>query len=227
MLWSWTDPDSAAMDSATVFGFLFSVLPELSYTNVASYLRRLNFDYKLEFVSEPDSGTVVPISNTNGPGKMYFPFRIINMWTGKEVGISSNDYGALDASPIDYQNGAADYVWTPGEDIFLIQDSLRIAGAWLEAYNYNLELLLPVPNSQKNRKAYDDGKEYAQGDTVFFQGTLWRAKLPADPGIEPQSVFSDQNDDGVRNNPWRPAYPWEGGEPVSYTHLTLPTTLQV
>ena len=62
------------MDSATVFGFLFSVLPELSYTNVASYLRRLNFDYKLEFVSEPDSGTVVPISNANGPGKMYFPF---------------------------------------------------------------------------------------------------------------------------------------------------------
>ena len=43
---------------------------------------------------------------------MYFPFRIINMWTGKEVGISSNDYGALDASPIDYPNGAADYVWT-------------------------------------------------------------------------------------------------------------------
>ena len=115
-------------------------------------MRRLNFDYKLEFVSEPDSGTVVPISNTNGPGKMYFPFRIVNMWTGKEVGISSNDYGALDASPIDYQNGAADYVWTPGEDIFLIQDSLRIAGAWLEAYNYNLELLLPVPNSQKNGK---------------------------------------------------------------------------
>ena len=212
LLWSWTDPDSAEMDSATVFGFLFSVLPELSYTNVASYLRRLNFDYKLEFVSEPDSGTVVPITNTSGPGKMYFPFRIINMWTGKEVGILCNDYGALDASPIDYANGAADYVWTPGENIFLIKDSLRIAGAWLEAYNYNLELLLPVPNSQKNRKAYDDGSDYAQGDTVFYQGTLWHAIVPADAGVKPQSVFSDQNDDGARNNPWRPAYPWKGGE---------------
>ena len=212
LLWSWTDPDSTEMDSATVFGFLFSVLPELSYTNVASYLRRLNFDYKLEFVSEPDSGTVVPITNTSGPGKMYFPFRIINMWTGKEVGISCNDYGALDASPIDYANGAADYVWTPGENIFLIKDSLRIAGAWLEAYNYNLELLLPVSNSQKNRKAYDDGSDYAQGDTVFYQGTLWHAIVPADKGVKPQSVFSDQNDDGARNNPWRPAYPWKGGE---------------
>ena len=212
LLWSWQDPDSMAMDSATVFGFLFSVLPELSYTNVASYLRRLNFDYKLEFVSEPDSGTAVPISNTNGPGKMYFPFKVVNMWTGKEVGILCNDYGSFDASPIDYPNGAANYVWTPGEDIFLIQDSLRIAGAWVEAYNYNLELSLPVSNSQKNRKAYDDGKEYAQGDTVFYQGSLWYAKIPADPGVEPLSVFSDQNDDGIRNNPWRPVYPWKGGE---------------
>ena len=212
LLWSWTDPDSAEMDSATVFGFLFSVFPELSYTNVASYLRRLNFDYKLEFVSEPDSGTAVSITNTSGPGKMYFPFKIINMYTGKEVGISCNDYGALDASPIDYANGAADYVWTPGENVFLIKDSLRIAGAWLEAYNYNLELLLPVPNSQKNRKAYDDGSDYAQGDTVFYQGTLWHAIVPADAGTKPLSVFSDQNDDGVRNNPWRPAYPWKGGE---------------
>jgi len=212
LLWSWTDPDSAAMDSATVFGFLFSVFPELSYTNVTSYLRRLNFDYKLEFVSEPDSGTAISITNTSGPGKMYFPFKIINMWTGKEVGISCNDYGSLDASPIDYANGAADYVWTPGEDIFLIKDSLRIAGAWLEAYNYNLELLLPVSNSQKNRKAYDDGNGYDQGDTVYYQGTLWHAIVPADAGVKPQSVFSDQDDDGLRNNPWRPAYPWAGGE---------------
>ena len=185
------------MDSATVFGFLFSVLPELSYTNVASYLRRLNFDYKLEFVSEPDSGTVVSISNTNGPGKMYFPFKITNVYTGKEVGLLCNDYGSEDASPIDYGNGAADYVWTPGEDIFMIKDSLRIAGAWLEAYNYNMDLFLPIPNSEKNRKAYDDVKGYNQGDTVFYQGTLWHAKVPTDPGTKPQSVFSDQDDDGI------------------------------
>jgi len=212
LLWSWSEPDSSAMDSSMVFQFLFSVFPNLSYTNVTSYLRRLNFDYKLEFVSEPDSGTVIPITNTSGPGKMYFPFRIINMWTGKEVGLSSNDYGSEDASPIDYANGAADYVWTPGEDIFLIKDSLRIAGAWLEAYNYNLDLLLPISNNLKNRIAYDDSRDYDQGDTMFYQGSLWRSVIPADAGIKPQSVFSDQDDDGQRNNPWRPAYPWKGGE---------------
>ena len=41
---------------------------------------------------------------------------------------------------------------------------------------------------------------------------IWRAKVPADAGIKPQSVFIDTDDDGVRNNPWRPAYGWKGGE---------------
>ena len=212
LLWSWTNSDSAAMDSATVFRFNFSVIPNLSYTNVASYLRRLNFDYRMEFFSEPDSGSFVPVTNANGQGRLYFPFKIINMWTGKQVGLMCNDYGSLDASPIDYANGAADFVWTAGEDIFLIQDSLRIAGAWFEAYNYNLDLFLPISNNEKNRKAFDDGKSYAQGDTVYYQGMLWRSKIPADAGVKPQSVFSDQEDDGLRNNPWRPAYPWKGGE---------------
>ena len=71
----------------------------------------------------------------------------------------------------------------------MIKDSLRIAGAWLEAYNYNMDLFLPIPNSEKNRKAYDDVKGYNQGDTVFYQGTLWHAKVPTDPGTKPQSVL--------------------------------------
>ena len=75
-----------------------------------------------------------------------------------------------------------------------------------------MDLFLPIPNSEKNRKAYDDVKGYDQGDTVFYQGTLWHAKVPTDAGTKPQSVFSDQEDDGERNNPWRPAYPWKGGE---------------
>ena len=212
LLWSWSSPDSSLMDSATVFGFNFSVNPNLSYTNVTSYLRRLNFDYKMDFFSEPDSGSFISITNANGSGKLYFPFKITNMWTGKEVGLMCNDYGSEDASPIDYANGAADFVWTAGEDIFLIKDSLRIAGAWFEAYNYNLDLFLPISNSEKNRKAFDDGKDYEQGDTVFYQGMLWRSIIPADAGIKPQSLFSDEDDDGLRNNPWRPAYPWKGGE---------------
>jgi len=212
LLWSWTSPDSGEMDTVKLYNLYLSVFPNLSYTNVTSYLRRLNFDYRVDFYSEPDSGNFISITNASGPGKMYFPFKITNTWTGKEVGLMCNDYGSADASPIDYANGAADYVWTSGEDIFLIQDSLRIAGAWFEAYNYNLDLLLPLSNSYKTRKAYDNTKDYSQGDTVFYQGSLWRSLVPADAGVKPQSVFSDEQDDGLRNNPWRPAYPWKGGE---------------
>ena len=47
-----------------------------------------------------------------------------DMWTGKEVGLKSNDYGSLNSSPIDYNNGASDFVWTPGEEI-LLQESIQ------------------------------------------------------------------------------------------------------
>ena len=71
---------------------------------------------------------------------------------------------------------------------------------------------MPISNNLKNRIAYDDSRDYDQGDTMFYQGSLWRSIVPAGAGIKPQSVFSDQDDDGLRNNPWRPAYPWKGGE---------------
>ena len=94
--------------------------------NVNSYLRRLNFDYRMDFFSEPDSGSFIPITNANGQGRLYFPFRIVNMWTGKEVGLMCNDYGALDASPIDYANGAAAFLFclSVGEFLFLSEMTL-------------------------------------------------------------------------------------------------------
>ena len=209
----WYFEDGSLMDSTSQFFYSFSIYPILSYTNVSSYLRRLNFDYKIEFFPNPEDGSKVSITNASGTGDMYFPFKITNMWTGKEVGLKSNDYGSNNSSPIDYNNGASDFVWTPGEEIFLIKDSLRISGAWLEAYNYNLNLQILIDNDWKNRKAFDPNKDYNQGDTIVYQGSVWyAASLPANYGIAPQSVFMDMEDDGERNNPWRPAYSWVGGE---------------
>ena len=209
LLWSWSNPDSALMDSATTQNLLYSVSPSLSYTNVASYLRRLNFDYKIEFFSEP-IGDTISITNASGVGKMYFPFRITNMWTGKKVGIMCNDYGSLDASPIDFANGAGNYVWTSGEDIFLIRDSLKIAGEWVEAYNYNLDLVIPISNAEKSNTAYNESKSYDENSIIFYQGNSWYSFLPADAGVAPLSIHLDLQDDGLRNNPWRPLYPWAG-----------------
>ena len=208
--WYWDE--NTLMDSTSTFLYQISIFPALSYTNVSSYLRRLNFDYKIEFFSDAEDGSKVSITNASGSGDLYFPFKITNMWTGKEVGLKSNDYGSLNSSPIDYNNGASDFVWTPGEEIFLIQDSLRIAGAWLEAYNYNLNLNVGIDNEYKSRKSYDPTKEYSQGDTIFYQGSLWHAINIPEFGVVPQSIFLDKQDDGERNNPWRPAYLWVGGE---------------
>jgi len=208
--WYW-DEDTL-MDSTSAFLYQISIFPALSYTNVSSYLRRLNFDYKIEFFSDAENGSKVSITNASGSGDLYFPFKITNMWTGKEVGLKSNDYGSANSSPIDYNNGASDFVWTPGEEIFLIKDSLRIAGAWLEAYNYNLNLNVGIDNEYKSRKTYDPTKEYSQGDTIFYQGSLWHAINIPEFGVIPQSIFLDKQDDGERNNPWRPAYLWVGGE---------------
>ena len=208
--WYWDE--NTLMDSTSTFLYQISIFPALSYTNVSSYLRRLNFDYKIEFFSDAEDGSKVSITNASGSGDLYFPFKITNMWTGKEVGLKSNDYGSLNSSPIDYNNGASDFVWTPGEEIFLIQDSLRISGAWLEAYNYNLNLNVGIDNEYKSRKTYDPTKEYSQGDTIFYQGSLWHAINIPEFGVIPQSIFLDKEDDGERNNPWRPAYLWMGGE---------------
>ena len=37
---------------------------------------------------------------------------------------------------------------------------------------------------------------------------LWVASIPSENGLEPQSIFVDENDDGERNNRWRQIYPW-------------------
>ena len=190
----------------------------MSYTNIASYLRRLNFDYKIQFFNEPTGDTVL-INNALGEGYMYFPFRITNTWTGKKVGLYCNDFGSSDASPVDFNNGAADYVWTQGEDIFLARDTLKIAGTLSEKHNYNLDLFYSWGSRFENKFEFDGQKVYEQGDTVFFKNTAWVASLPMAEAMEPQSIFLDENDDGVRNNPWRPIYPWsilenEDGEKI-------------
>ena len=121
------------------------------------------------------------------------------------------------SGPIDFENGAGDYVWNRGEDIFLRYDSIRVAGEWIEAYNYNLDLSLWIENGVQtqwwpSRDEYDDSKDYNQGNIIYYKQMLWVASIPTDAGVEPLSIHADLSDDGERNNPWRLVYPWQGGE---------------
>ena len=60
----------------------------MSYTNLASYLRRPNFNYQIEFFSEPVGDSI-----DVGSGKMYLPFRVTNLYTNKKVGLTCFDMG--------------------------------------------------------------------------------------------------------------------------------------
>ena len=77
-----------------------------------------------------------------------------------------------------------------------------------EKHNYNLDLFYSWGSRFENKFEFDGQKVYEQGDTVFFKNTAWVASLPMAEAMEPQSIFLDENDDGARNNPWRPIYPW-------------------
>ena len=219
LLFSWSSDDSSSMDTSYVDSLERKIFPELSYTNIISYNRRLNFDYKIEFFSEP-IGDTIEVLNAQGQGYMFFPFRITNLYTGKKVGLACNDFGSEDLNPIDFENGASDYVWNRGEDIFLRYDSIRVAGEWIEAYNYNLDLSLWIENGVQtqwwpSRDEYDDSKDYNQGNIIYYKQMLWVASIPTDAGVEPLSIHADLSDDGERNNPWRLVYPWQGGEQMN------------
>ena len=151
VVWYWDE--NTLMDSTFSFIYTVNIFPQLSYTNVSSYLRRLNFDYKIEFLADPADGAKVTITTASGSVTCIFlqNYKYVD-WQGSEF--KCNDYGALNSSPIDYSVMEQVILFgTPGEEIFLIKDSLRIAGAWVEAYNYNLSLGLLFNNDFKSRKA--------------------------------------------------------------------------
>ena len=194
---------SPELDSLVQFLFGFALNVDFSYTNITSYNRRLNFDYKIEFFEEP-IGDTINITNANGSGIMGIPFRITNLWTGKKVGLTSNDYGYNNSNPLDFENGASDFTWTRNEVIKLRYDSLKVAGTWIEASNYELQLnwIWGRQGFNTNSTNFDLNKEYFSGDTVNYKQMLWRAaaEVPFGTVPEPRTVDAD--------NPWVPAYPW-------------------
>jgi len=194
---------SPEVDSLVQFLFGFALDVDFSYTNITSYNRRLNFDYKIEFFDEP-IGDTINVTNANGSGIMGIPFRITNLWTGKKVGLTSNDYGYNNSNPLDFENGASDFTWTRNEVIKLRYDSLKVAGTWIEASNYQLQLnwIWGRQGFNTNSTNFNPNKEYFSGDTVNYKQMLWRAEAEVPFGTAPEPRTTD------RDNPWLPAYPW-------------------
>ena len=218
LIWSWTNPAENPMDSAYNYYLTKSIVPQLTYTNLANYKLRVNADYKVEFFDSPIGDSIYYNDDMSGnPIYMYTPFRITNLLTGKKVGLNCFDFGIND-NQSESADGNGDLVWTRGEDILFQKDTLKISGEWQRSYIYNFDLIYNLiddfasVDSASTFRSYDESKSYIPGDIVFYKQMLWIANSTADAGIGPLSKYYDKADDGIINNPWSLKYSWTGGE---------------
>ena len=186
--------------------YVDGIYAELSYTNLSSYMRRLNFDYEIEFFSE-----AVGDSISVGAGTMGLPFRIVNLYTGKKVGLTCFDLGTNNNPSEGLENGVGDLSWTKGEEISFTNDTVSIAGEELAKYNFNLKIDYRIPTGKQFNMAWSPSLEYSENDTVFFSQMFWVTSSTS-KNSQPSVMFVDDNNDGVNDNTWKPIYPWENGD---------------
>jgi len=196
-----------------------AVFLEFSYYNNTQYARRLNYDYKVEFADHGITAamSVSPTSGCSQSRPTYLPFKVTNLMTGKEVGISLNDRGIYGgAADVDTTNtGYKDCKWTVNEKVILEGDSLHLGenGSDLPYPTWNLRILfdfvLSFPGIDWD--IYSPGMVYSQGDYVYNQGMIWYASIDITGPIIPGN-FIDYDGDGVSDNPWITQYPWENGD---------------
>ena len=204
--------DGSEFDSLEFVQWFFvkNIDVQLSYTNLASYLRRLNFDYEIEFFSEPVGDSI-----SIGAGVMGLPFRITNLYTNKKVGLTCFDMGTNNNPSEGVENGVGDLSWTRGEEISFTNDTISIAGEQLVKYNFNLTINYRVPSGKQYNMAWLAANEYSENDTVFFGQMFW-VTSGSSKNIQPSTEFIDENSDGVNDNTWRPVYPWKNGDKLIY-----------
>ena len=204
--------DGTPLDSVEIAQWFYvdNISLELSYTNYASYVRRLNFDYEIEFFSE-----AVGDSISVGAGTMGLPFRITNTYTGKKVGLTCFDLGTNNNPSEGLENGAGDLSWTKGEEISFTNDTISIAGEELPKYNFNLRINYRIPTGKQFSMAWSPTLDYSENDTVFFSQMYWITSGPS-KNIQPSVAFIDDNGDGFNDNTWQPIYPWKNGTKLFY-----------
>ncbi len=188
--------------------------------NINNYKRRMNFDYRIDFFSEPTGDTV---NVTIGGYAVPHPFSITNLTTGKQVRFKTDDFGVsniFDLSGQYYAIGGRDTTWTRNEKLQLQSDTLLVNGIPAAVYTYNMWINLAVENmtyyyllqtGQVASQTWGEPNTYEQGDMVFHRAMLWVANK-TNIGIEPTTRMIDYNNDGVNDNPWRIYYPWQDGD---------------
>lgn len=202
----WSKQDGSGIDSVSFYTMFFQsgLTITLRYATDISYYRRLNMDYQIDFFDQP-IGDTVKVLNFNGQGDMGLPLRVTNLETGKKVGLNCFDYGSETAGTFDFVNGASDNTWTRREVIGFRYDTLSVGGRPTVANTYKLIIDYNLPQKVQN---YIGTYSYSKGDSVSFGSMIWKT-VENVVGVSPSSIFSDINNDGIRDNPWRIVYPWQ------------------
>ena len=178
---------------------------EFNYNSQASYDRRLNFDYIIEFFSSPVGDTVRNNYCTNFP--TVLPFQIKNLTTNRQVGLDHSDLGVSGTLPPDFDNGAVDCMWTRNEEIKFTNDMLLVGTELEGIYSFNLRLDFNYLDEQVSNNLYDEAMVYEEGDVVFHKGMMWVA-TGITSGEEPSPEYIDDNGDGINDLAWQIKYPW-------------------
>jgi hypothetical protein len=178
---------------------------EFNYNSQASYGRRLNFDYIIEFFSSPVGDTVRNNYCTNFP--TVLPFQIKNLTTNRQVGLDHSDLGVSGTLPPDFDNGAVDCMWTRNEEIKFTNDMLLVGTELQGIYSFNLRLDFNYLDEQVSNNLYDESTVYEEGDVVFHKGMVWAA-TGITSGEEPSPEYIDDNGDGINDLAWQIQYPW-------------------
>ena len=177
---------------------------EFNYNSQASYDRRLNFDYIIEFFSSPVGDTVRNNYCTNFP--TVLPFQIKNLTTNRQVGLDHSDLGVSGTLPPDFDNGAVDCMWTRNEEVKFTNDMLLIGAELQDIYSFNIRLDFNYLDQQISNNLYDESTVYEQGDVVFHKGMMWVA-TGITSGEEPSPEYIDDNGDGINDLAWQIQYP--------------------
>ena len=178
---------------------------EFNYNSQASYDRRLNFDYIIEFYSSPVADTVRNNYCTNFP--TVLPFQIKNLTTNRQVGLDHSDLGVSGTLPPDFDNGAVDCMWTRNEEIKFTNDMLLVGTELEGIYSFNLRLDFNYLDEQVSNNLYNEAMVYEEGDVVFHKGMMWVA-TGITSGEEPSPEYIDDNGDGINDLAWQIQYPW-------------------
>lgn len=182
------------------------------YSNQEAYVRRLNFDYAIEFYDTPRGDVVQNFSCNTFP--TVLPFKIYNLTTGKKVSLRHTDSGVKANEP-SYDLGTADCMWTRNEEIAFFGDTLLTADGEEAIYTFNLKLNFPLYNILGDSLAWSETGTYLEGALVYYKAMLWQAQTDIFV-TEPTAEFYDNDGDGVNDNPWTPYYPWNDGDSLIF-----------